>query len=143
MKNKIELRNRLEKQASVKAKLISSVVVLALSLGTMLIVSRYRQQVFVAFGDIENSLARIHFLADQAAAQQRAVTNARRAANLATDRYRSGIVSYLEVVDASREALQAERSNAQLTGQRLNIVVQLIKSLGGGWQETTLATAKK
>jgi multidrug efflux system outer membrane protein len=105
-------------------------------------VARYRQQVFVAFGDIENSLDGIHFLADQAAAQQRAVTNARRAANLATDRYRSGIVSYLEVVDASREALQAERSNAKLTGQRLNIVVQLIKSLGGGWQEPTLAAAK-
>jgi multidrug efflux system outer membrane protein len=104
--------------------------------------ARYRQQVLVAFGDVENSLAGIRYLADQSAAQQRAVANARRAANLATDRYRSGIVSYLEVVDASREALQAERSNAQLAGQRLNISVQLIKALGGGWQEPKLADAK-
>jgi outer membrane protein TolC len=53
---------------------------------------------------------------------------------LATDRYRSGIVSYLEVVDASRDALQAERANAQLAGQRLITAVQLIKALGGGWE---------
>jgi multidrug efflux system outer membrane protein len=104
-------------------------------------VAHYREQVLVAFGDIENSLAGIRYLADQSAAQQRAVANARRAANLATDRYRSGIVSYLEVVDASREALQAERSNAQLAGQRLNATVLLIKALGGGWQEPTLAAA--
>jgi len=97
-------------------------------------VARYRQQVLVAFGDVENSLAGIRYLSDQSAAQQRAVANARRAAELAAGRYRSGIVSYLEVVDANREALQAERDNAQLAGQRLNTVVQLIKALGGGWE---------
>ncbi len=103
-------------------------------------VARYRQQVLVAFGDVENSLAGIRFLADQSAAQQRAVTNARRSADLAAERYRSGIVSYLEVVDANREALAAERGNAQLAGQRLNLAVQLIKALGGGWQEQALAS---
>ena len=102
-------------------------------------VARYRQQILVAFGDVENSLAGIRYLADQSAAQQRAVANSRRAAELATDRYRSGIVSYLEVVDANREALQAERGNDQLTGQRLDTVVQLIKALGGGWHEQMLA----
>jgi outer membrane protein TolC len=66
------------------------------------------------------------------------VANARRAADLATDRYRSGIVSYLEVVDASREALSADRANAQLSGQRLIAAVQLIKALGGGWREEQL-----
>jgi multidrug efflux system outer membrane protein len=96
--------------------------------------AHYRQQVLIAFGDVENSLAGIRYLADQSAAQQRAVAHARRAADLATERYRSGIVRYLEVVDASREALQAERGNAQLTGQRLNAAVQLIKALGGGWE---------
>ena len=96
--------------------------------------ARYRQQVLVAFGEVENSLSGIRHLIDQAAAQQRAVANARRAAELATDRYRSGIVSYLEVVDASRDALQAERANAQLAGQRLITAVQLIKALGGGWE---------
>jgi hydrophobe/amphiphile efflux-1 (HAE1) family protein/NodT family efflux transporter outer membrane factor (OMF) lipoprotein len=101
-------------------------------------IALYRQRVLVAFGEVENSLSGIHYLNQQAEAQQRAVTNARRAADLATDRYRSGIVSYLEVVDASREALQSERANAQLAGQRLIASVQLIKALGGGWDSQTL-----
>ncbi len=101
-------------------------------------VSKYRQQILIAFGEVENSLAGIQHLANQSAAQERAVANSRRAAALATDRYRSGIVSYLEVVDANREALQAERGNAQLAGQREIAAVQLIKSLGGGWTEQQL-----
>jgi outer membrane protein, multidrug efflux system len=101
-------------------------------------VAKYRQQVLVAFGDVENSLAGIRHLGAQSAAQERAVVSARRSAELATDRYRSGIVSYLEVVDANREALQAERANAQLAGQRLIASVQLIKALGGGWETAEL-----
>jgi outer membrane protein, multidrug efflux system len=89
----------------------------------------------VAFGDVEDSLSAIDHLALQAEAQNRAVTAARRAADLATDRYRSGIVEYIDVVDAERDALSAERDNAQLTGQRLIASVQLIKALGGGWTE--------
>jgi len=104
-------------------------------------VANYRQQVLVAFGEVENSLADIRHLVDQFAAQQRAVTNARRAADLATDRYRSGIVSYIEVVDASRDALQAERGSAQLSGQRLIAEVQLVKALGGGWNNSQATNA--
>ncbi|HWD93909.1 MAG TPA: efflux transporter outer membrane subunit [Verrucomicrobiae bacterium] len=101
-------------------------------------IARYRQQVLVAFGEVENSLSGIRYLTTQAEAQQRAVTTARRAADLATDRYRSGIVGYLDVVDASRDALQAERADAQLTGQRLIASVRLIKALGGGWEYQSL-----
>ena len=92
----------------------------------------------MAFGEVENSLAGVHHLSTQAEAQNRAVSNARRAAELARDRYTAGLVSYLEVVDASRATLQTERANAQLSGQRLITAVQLIKALGGGWTEQTL-----
>ncbi len=101
-------------------------------------VGQYQQQVLVAFGDVENSLSSIHYLADQAAAQERAVGHSKRAVELATERYTSGLVSYLDVLDASRDELQAERSAAQLAGQRLIVDVQLIKSLGGGWSEGRL-----
>ncbi|HWF20195.1 MAG TPA: efflux transporter outer membrane subunit [Verrucomicrobiae bacterium] len=104
---------------------------------------QYQQQVLVAFGDVEDSLSDIHYLADQAAAQERAVSHSKRASDLATERYTSGIVSYLEVVDASRDLLQSERSAAQLAGQRLIADVQLIKSLGGGWSETALFAQAK
>jgi multidrug efflux system outer membrane protein len=108
-------------------------------------VARYRQQILVAFGDIEISLAGLHHLATQSAAQERAVSGARRAAELAADRYRAGIVSYFEVVDANRAALQTERGSAQLLGQRLVATVQFVKALGGGWREQQwiAATAAK
>jgi multidrug efflux system outer membrane protein len=106
-------------------------------------IAKYRQQILVAFGDIENSLGGIHYLANEASAQARALGSARRAVELATDRYRAGLVSYLEVVDSSRDALQTERATAQLAGQRLVAAIQLIKALGGGWEETTLATYAK
>jgi multidrug efflux pump len=101
-------------------------------------VARYRQQVLVAFGEVENSLAAIRYLVDQADAQQRALNHSRRAVDLATERYRSGIVSYLEVVDASRDSLQSERASARLAGQRFVASVQLIKALGGGWENQVL-----
>jgi hydrophobe/amphiphile efflux-1 (HAE1) family protein/NodT family efflux transporter outer membrane factor (OMF) lipoprotein len=101
-------------------------------------VARYRQQILVAFGDVENSLAAIRFLGEQASAQDRAVESATRAANLATERYKAGIVSYLEVVDANRAALVTQRARAQLTGDRLVASIQLIKALGGGWTEVEL-----
>ena len=68
-----------------------------------------------------------------AVAQERAVASSQRAANLAKERYESGISNYLEVVDANRATLAAQRIRAQLIGQRLIASVQLIKSLGGGW----------
>jgi outer membrane protein, multidrug efflux system len=103
-------------------------------------VANYRQQVLVAFGDVENSLSDIRHLADQSEAQARAVQNARRATALATGQYRAGTVAYLEVVDASSDTLTAERANAQLAGQRLIAAVQLIKTLGGGWEASQIAS---
>jgi multidrug efflux system outer membrane protein len=104
-------------------------------------VAKYRQRVLVSFADVENSLAGLDHLSRQAAAQQRAVAGSRRAADLATQRFTAGVVSYLEVVDASRGALLAERNQAQVVGQRLIASVQLIKALGGGWDESALSLA--
>lgn len=107
-------------------------------------VARYRQRILLAFGDLENSLSGIHYLAVQASAQDRALENARRSAELANQRYQSGIVSYLEVVDANRESLSAERASVQLAAQRQIATVQLIKALGGGWTQNQLfADSKK
>lgn len=106
-------------------------------------VAKYRQRVLVAFGDVENSLSGIQFVAQQSAAQNRAVGAAQQAANLATERYRAGIVSFLDVVDANRGTLSAQRAQAQLAGQRLIASVQLVKALGGGWDESALRVASR
>jgi outer membrane protein, multidrug efflux system len=93
----------------------------------------YRQQVLVAFREVQEALSTLRLLSDQSVAQARAVAGAKRAAELAQTRYRAGYVSYLEVIDAQRTELESERASTQLFGQRLNTDVALIKALGGGW----------
>jgi multidrug efflux system outer membrane protein len=106
-------------------------------------IANYRQRVLVAFGEVENSLAGIYHLANKAEAQDRAVASARRSAELASDRYQSGIVGYLDVVEADRAALVTQRDHALLTGQRLIATVNLVKALGGGWTERQLVATTK
>ncbi len=96
-------------------------------------VARYRQRVLVAFGEVENALAGIQLLAEEAAAQQRALTTARRARELAMESFTTGLTSFLDVIDADRAALQTDRANALVAGARYVATIQLIKALGGGW----------
>lgn len=95
--------------------------------------ANYRQQVLVAFREVQDALTASQLLAQQADAQSRAVASARRGSDLSQKRYDAGFVSYLEVVDAQRTALDVERAEARLTGQRWLTHVALIKALGGGW----------
>jgi multidrug efflux system outer membrane protein len=88
-----------------------------------------------AFKDVEDSLAQIVLRGQQASALARAVASAVRVTELAEARYEAGTVSYLEVVDAKRNALRQERQQTQLEGQRFAASVRLIKALGGGWSE--------
>ncbi len=101
-------------------------------------VARYRQQVLVAFAEVEDALSGLRHLSDQAAAQAEAVAASRQAAELSGKRYRAGLVSYLEVVDSERTALQAERGAVQTLGERMQTGVLLIKALGGGWDDGTI-----
>ncbi len=101
-------------------------------------VALFRQRVLVAFREVQDALTATQLLADQAAAQDRAVAAARRADALARTRYEAGYVNYFEVIDAQRAALAAERVSAQLSAQRLVNSVGLIKALGGGWERAAV-----
>ncbi len=96
-------------------------------------VDTYRQQVLVAFQDVETSLADLHTLADQAAAQDRAVAAASQALQLSQSEYNKGAINFLDVLDAERTLLSDQRVSVQLLGQRLQATVLLIKALGGIW----------
>ncbi len=96
-------------------------------------VARYRQQVLVAFQDVENALVDLRTLSVQAEAQDRAVAAARRTLELSNQQFSKGAVTFLDVVDAERTVLSDERTAAELLGQRMQATVQLIKALGGGW----------
>jgi multidrug efflux system outer membrane protein len=101
-------------------------------------VAVFRQRVLIAFREVEDALTATRLLAEQSAAQDRALVSARRAASLAQTRYDAGYVSYLEVIDAQRTSLATERASAQLAALRLNTGVSLIKALGGGWTSASL-----
>lgn len=96
-------------------------------------VARYRQQVLVAFQEVENALVDLRTLAGQAEAQERAVAASRRTLDLSNAQYGKGASNFLDVIDAERVMLQSERAATLLRGQRMQASVRLIKALGGGW----------
>lgn len=105
-------------------------------------VARYRQQVLVAFGDVENALSSIHHLGEQSAARERALVSAIRARDLASESFDIGLTDYISVIDADRVALQNQRSSVQVAGQRMVAAVRLVRALGGGWIGANHASAE-
>lgn len=96
-------------------------------------VANYKQTVLVAFKEAENGLSGMYHLEKQASAQNQALESAKNALEISQSQYKAGLVSYLEVVDAQRTALQTERASVQISGQQLETAAMLIKALGGGW----------
>jgi multidrug efflux system outer membrane protein len=96
-------------------------------------VSHYQGTILSAFREVEDSLSDLATLSSQSQAVDRAAVSARDTASLANERYQKGLSNYLDVVDAQRIALQAERQQAQLAGQRAISTILLAKALGGGW----------
>jgi multidrug efflux system outer membrane protein len=94
----------------------------------------YRETVLNALQEVEDGLAAHRELAAQAELEQQALAAARRSRELAENRYRSGLVSYLEVVTAQTLALERELAVVRLEGERRLNAVALARALGGGWQ---------
>ena len=97
-------------------------------------VATYRQNVLVAFAEVEDNLAGLRILASQAEQIDAAVLSARRSAELAQQLYAAGRSSYLDLLDAQRNLASTERNAVQLRGSRAVTTVALIRSLGGGWE---------
>lgn len=97
-------------------------------------VASYRQNVLVAFAEVEDNLAGLRILSGQAEQLDAAVVSARRSADLAHKLYQAGRSSYLDLLDAQRNLAASERYAVQLRGERAVTTVALIRSLGGGWE---------
>jgi outer membrane protein, multidrug efflux system len=96
-------------------------------------VAKYRQQVLVAFQEVEDNLSDMRILETQTRTQDDAVKASQRAADLSRKQYAEGAVNYLDVIDAERTVLQTKRSAVQLQGAQASATVNLIRALGGGW----------
>jgi multidrug efflux system outer membrane protein len=97
------------------------------------LVANYRQQVLVGFQDVEDNLSALRTLDQQIRFEGEAVDSSQLATRLAESRYQNGSASYLEVLDAQRSSLSAQRAQSQSLGQRAVTSVGLIRALGGGW----------
>lgn len=93
----------------------------------------YREQVLVAFRDVEDQLSALRLLAQQSEAQGRAVSAAARATQLSQSRYRNGLVSQLDLLDAQRSELANRRQALQVRSAQYQATVGLVRALGGGW----------
>ena len=95
--------------------------------------AEYRQTVLNALREAENALQGAAILERRQAAQDHALAAARKTFDLSVKRFEQGLVSFLDVVDAERSRLDAERNANAIRGERLAIAVSLAKALGGEW----------
>jgi NodT family efflux transporter outer membrane factor (OMF) lipoprotein len=104
-------------------------------------VANYRQTVLTAFEEVEDDLSTLRILSEELCQQNAAVASAQRGLTLAQARWKSGLDDYLDVITAQITLLTNQRTAMNLQVQQLTASVQLIKSLGGGWDVLLGTTA--
>ncbi|WP_443113369.1 efflux transporter outer membrane subunit [Herbaspirillum seropedicae] len=101
-------------------------------------VATYKQTVLTAFQEVEDNLAALRILEQEAAVQGEALQAARQAVTLVNNQYKAGTVSYVNVITAQATALSAELTSLNILNRRMAASVLLAKALGGGWDEHSL-----
>ena len=101
-------------------------------------VATYRQTVLTTFQQVEDQLAALRILEQEAAAEDSAVKAAQDALDIVNEQYRAGTVDYLSVITAQTTLLTDRRTALDIQTRRLTASVLLIEALGGGWDSSTL-----
>ena len=102
------------------------------------LVADFREAVLTGFQQVEDNLASLRILEVEAGRQRQAVASARESEALSFNRYKGGLVTYLEVVTAQSVRLQNERVAVDIERRRLEASILLVKALGGGWTTAQL-----
>ncbi len=98
----------------------------------------YRETVLTAFQQVEDNLAALRILEQEAQAQNAAVDSAKKNLTITIDHYKAGIASALDVIVTQTIALSNELSAVNILGRRMNADVLLVEALGGGWSTADL-----
>jgi NodT family efflux transporter outer membrane factor (OMF) lipoprotein len=106
-------------------------------------IATYRQTVLTAFQGVEDNLAALRILEEEARVQDEAVKAAQQSVTIITNQYKAGIVNYLNVVTAQTTALTNEVTAVQILGRRMTANVLLIQALGGGWNLSDLPSTEE
>jgi outer membrane protein TolC len=101
-------------------------------------VATYRQTVLTAFQQVEDNLAALRILGQEANAQDLAVKSAQRALDVSTEEYKAGTVDYLTVITAQATVLSNQQTAINLLTRRMTSSVLLVEALGGGWTTNDL-----
>ena len=98
-------------------------------------VANHEARLLTALREVEDALSDVQQRQQQGNVQQEAQQAAARAVQVAQARYDRGVSTYLDVTDAQRSALAADRAAAQIRTQRLLAAVSVARALGGGWSQ--------
>src|SRR6266849_6508780 len=101
-------------------------------------VANYRETVLTGFQQVEDNVAALRILENEAGVQDKAVAAAQKYLELAITRYKGGVTSYLEVTTAQSAALTDELTAVNILGRRMVDAVTLVQALGGGWDRSAL-----
>jgi multidrug efflux system outer membrane protein len=102
-----------------------------------LALATYREQILVAFKEVEDQLSTLRLLSDQAQALSSAMDAAGRATVLSESRYQRGLASQIDLLDARRSELRNRRAALVVNAQRYQATAALVRALGGGWGDAT------
>ena len=101
-------------------------------------VATYRQTVLTGFQEVEDNLAALRILEQEAKVQDEAVKAARLSVTLSTNQYKAGTISTLDLLVVVTVARNNERTAVTILGNRMSASALLIKALGGGWKSSDL-----
>jgi NodT family efflux transporter outer membrane factor (OMF) lipoprotein len=96
-------------------------------------VASYRETVLTAFQEVEDNLAALRILEEEAKQEEAAVAAAEHSLDLSITRYKGGVTSYLEVTTAQNAALADEVTAVNILTRRMEASILLVKAIGGGW----------
>ncbi|HEX8881597.1 MAG TPA: TolC family protein [Candidatus Acidoferrum sp.] len=103
-------------------------------------VAGYRQTSLTAFQEVEDNVAALRILENEAQQQEQVVASSKASLQLFTNRYRGGVDTYLQVITAQTTELANERNAIDIQRRRMDASVLLIKALRGGWNVSNLPT---
>ncbi len=106
-------------------------------------VANYRQTVLTAFQQVEDNLAQLRILSEEAVITERAVKAAERSLEISTNQYVGGLTNYLTVITSQTYALQNHLRAVDIQTRQMGASVSLIQALGGGWDISHLPSNRE
>jgi NodT family efflux transporter outer membrane factor (OMF) lipoprotein len=100
-----------------------------------LAVAQYNKSLVRALGDVSDNIGQLHSISGQIDARQHATDVIQNSYDTVVQRYASGIGNYLDVLSIEQQLLQSQRQLADLNAERIDLSIQLMQALGGGFGE--------